>query len=662
MKTIREFFSTPFQLLLVVSFSLVAAFAIAIGAWAISQTIGDYLGEAMNERVARDMQLAQAFYDLQLREIEGITGRISHDPLVIENLAEPVEGTGGSRTIIEQQITNNLTGLTLGGNHVIGILDPEGKLLGGRLLLADGSQEPLPEGVSLKDLEAFQQVIASGSTLATTEIIPAEVLATVGLDSQAQIPILDTPKAAPELFDPREGEAGIGLVSGAPIRDAAGNLLGAAIAFHMFNNDFTLVDRIKEVAGIDTATIFLGDLRVSTNVMTEAGDRAIGTRLSEEVSQVVLEQGEEFIGPAFVVNEDYITRYDPLKNQAGEVIGILYVGARQAFFQRLISSFNSRIILVTFATILLTILITTPVSRAITRPLNQLKDLVQANRQVAAGDMAVRVPVRAGGEVGLLTSSFNSMLDNLQTTQDQLIQSEKLASLGQLAAGVAHELNNPLGTILLYSDILLKDLGPDSPYRADLEVIVNETKRCKGIVAALLEFARQNQVVAQPVDLNALIQNVVEVSRKQFEGKSIQFLLDLDPNLPTIQADQAQLQQVIVNLVENARDAMPAGGTVTINTHSGPAGMVTLEVSDTGMGIAPENLSKLFTPFFTTKPIGIGTGLGLAIIYGIIKLHRGQINVRSELEKGTTFTIHLPIKHQGTSNPAGMNFNQNRTQ
>jgi two-component system NtrC family sensor kinase len=288
-----------------------------------------------------------------------------------------------------------------------------------------------------------------------------------------------------------------------------------------------------------------------------------------------------------------------------------------------------------------------------------LKDLVAANRQVADGDMSVRVAVRGGGEVGLLTSSFNSMLDNLQATQDQLIQSEKLASLGQLAAGVAHELNNPLGTILLYSDILLKDMGPDSPYRADLEVIVNETKRCKGIVAALLEFARQNQVMAQPTDLNALIQNVVEMTRKRYEDESIEIILDLDQNLPTIQTDQAQLQQVLVNLIENSEDAMPWGGKLFIRTRNGPAGMITIEVEDTGKGIPPENLTKLFTPFFTTKPIGVGTGLGLAIIYGIIKLHRGQINVRSELDKGTTFTIHLPIKHQSSANSLQLDFSRN---
>ena len=650
-QSIRELFSAPFQLILVISFSLVAALSIAIGTWAISQTISGYLEEAMNERVARDMQLAQAFYDLTLREIEGVTQRLAMDPQVSAHLLEGSgQGDASALAVINGQIFNQLSGLTLGGNHLVAVLDAQGNQLAGRLVHVGGEQSLIDPPGNWGSLEIVQRAMSTGENLAGTEVISSDMLSQVGLADQARIAVLDTPKAAPELFDPREGTAGLALVSVSPVKDQAGEVTGAVMAVHLFNNDFTLVDRIKQVAGIDTATIFLGDLRVSTNVMTPEGERAIGTRVSEEVSQVVLYQGKEYVGPAFVVNENYITRYDPLRNHAGEAIGILYVGAKQITFYRLVNILNRRIILVAFGTILLTIFLTTPVSRTITRPLNQLKDLVAANRRVAEGDMLVRVPVKAGGEIGLLTGSFNSMLDTLQTTQDQLVQSEKLASLGQLAAGVAHELNNPLGTILLYSDILLKETGPDSPHRADLEIIVNETKRCKGIVLNLLEFARQNQVVAQPTDLNALIEQVVELERKRFEGSAVEITHQLDPNLPDIEADPGQLMQVVVNLIENGVDAMPQGGTLTLRTRNEPKGMVTLEAEDTGTGIPTENLGKLFTPFFTTKPVGIGTGLGLAIIYGIIKMHRGQINVRSEVGKGTLFTIQLPVHLQGSKN------------
>ena len=249
------------------------------------------------------------------------------------------------------------------------------------------------------------------------------------------------------------------------------------------------------------------------------------------------------------------------------------------------------------------------------------------------------------------------MLDTVQNTQDQLVQSEKLASLGQLAAGVAHELNNPLGTILLYSDIVKKETDPNSPHAEDLDIIVRETKRCKGIVSALLEFARQNQVIAQPTDLNTLILKVAELEIKNCEALSVQIHLKLYPKLPKIQADPAQLTQVVVNLIENALDAMPEGGSLFIRTINEPEGMVTVEFEDTGMGIPAEHLSRLYTPFFTTKPIGQGTGLGLAIIYGIIKLYRGQIFVHSEVNKGTKFTIQLPIKLLGVKTNENSNFN-----
>jgi len=643
-KYLRNLFSAPFQFVLAISFSVVSALTIFLGSLAISLVMRNYLASAMNERVDRDMHLAESYYNLTLEEIKGLTASLSSDYVVLENLPLSLQGDIAAQSRLAEPIDNHLKGLLFTGNQTIAIVDPEGKGLIHCHVINNETTCQTQTSLNCQPLSIFQQAIQNRQQLFSTEVIPVEILESVTLAEQAKISILETPKASPRLYDAREGEAGLALTSVSPILDSAGAIHGAVIAFHLFNNDFTLVDRIKDIAGIDTVTIFLGDLRVSTNVLTAEGERAIGTRLSEEVAQTVLFNEKEFIGTAFVVKENYITRYDPLRNHADQVIGILYVGARQSSFYRLVNIINQRIILFAIMMVLLTVVITTPVSRIITRPLNQLKDLIEANRQVASGDLSIRVPVSAPGEVGQLASSFNSMLDTLQSTQDQLVQSEKLASLGQLAAGVAHELNNPLGTILLYSDILLKEIEPDSPHNADLQMIVNETKRCKNIVASLLEFARQNQVVAQPTDLNALIEQVVELEAKHRRQENVLTDLQLDPNLPKIQADPSQLLQVLVNLIENAVDAMPGGGQLTIRTSNQPTGMITLEVIDTGTGIATDNLNKLFTPFFTTKRIGKGTGLGLAIIYGIIKMHRGQITVHSEVNQGTTFTIQLPIK------------------
>lgn len=643
-RLLRQHFAAPLQLVLVIVFSLVAAFTIVIGTVVISRVIRDYLAESMTERVDRDMQLAEALYDIRLQEIGGVARCLALDTVVQENLAAAKAGDASALALIDRQIVNNVALGTLAGNRLIAVLDSDGNVLAGRLVHADGAQVKLDSRGNWASLPVVVAALHAQTPLAATEVLPVEVLAEVGLAEQARISLIETPKATGPLFDPREGQAGLALTGVAPIRQETGDLLGIVLAFHLFNNDFTLVDQIKDIAGIDTVTIFFGDLRISTNVQTADGRRAIGTRISEEVGRVVLGQGLPYTGPAFVVNEDYITRYDPLFNHAGQVIGSLYVGARQAAFSRLVSALNERIALVALGTIFATFFLTGPVSRAITRPLKELRELAEANRRVARGDMSVRVPVRAGGDVGELAQSFNTMLDELQATQDQLVHSEKLASLGQLAAGVAHELNNPLATVLLYSDILLHESLPDDPRRADLEMIVGETKRCKSIVAALLDFARQNQVTAQPTDLNALILNVLETQRRRDMSSIITAIEELDPDLPQIEADPAQIHAVLVNLISNALEAMPDGGVLTLRTRSGPQGMVTFEVSDTGMGISAENQAKLFLPFFTTKPLGKGTGLGLAIVYGIVKMHRGQIAVRSQIGVGTTFTVHLPVR------------------
>ena len=235
----------------------------------------------------------------------------------------------------------------------------------------------------------------------------------------------------------------------------------------------------------------------------------------------------------------------------------------------------------------------------------------------------------------------------LQTTQQQLIQSEKQASLGQLAAGVAHELNNPLGTILLYADLLLKEIKEDIQESTDLKLIAKEAQRCKTIVSGLLNFSRQREVFCRRVDLNRLLEDTVNLIKTQKFRSNMQYHFELDPLMPPVELDPEQIKQVIVNLVMNAIEAMEERGNITVRSkYSKAPDKVEFSIIDDGPGIPPENVKKLFTPFFTTKQIGQGTGLGLAICYGIIKMHRGDIRVDTRAKKGSTFIVTLPRLHK----------------
>ncbi len=648
---IKDLYTGPFQATLVFSFTLVAAVTIGIGSWAIASTIQNYLEQAMNDRIARDIHLAETFYEIKLKQISGIASRLSTHPHVIEQIQAASQGDQEALSPINDELINKGEGLTLGGNHIIAILDTEGKFIAGREFSVEGQQLPLPLDGNWLELPVIQNTLNTGLPTAATEVIPAPLLAQVGMAEQARIPLIDTPRAAEKPFDPREGEAGLAMIGVSPILKN-GAIEGVAVVTHILNNDFTMVDQIRDAALIDTVTIFFGDLRISTNVLTAEGERAVGTRVSEEVAEVVLHNRQEYIGTAFVVHKNYITRYTPLLNHDQEIVGILYVGALQSTFQTLVNSVAQRISLVAFLTVLLTFLLTAPISLRITRPLKDLRQLSQTSQLVMQGDLDARVQPTAGGEVGLLEESFNQMLDTLQATQEQLVQSEKLASLGQLAAGVAHELNNPLSTIYLFCDLLLRTSGPHNQKHSDLETIMHETQRCKNIVGSLLDFARQHQVEAREMDLNTLIKTIINIEQKHSRYRDISIQTRLAPDLPLIQADPGQLQAVFTNLMTNAAEAMPPGGKLTITTSPYPRDMVTFTVQDNGEGIPPENLAKLFTPFFTTKPVGKGTGLGLAIVYGIVKMHRGQIHIQSEIGKGTRVTVQLPIHLPNTNPPS----------
>lgn len=232
----------------------------------------------------------------------------------------------------------------------------------------------------------------------------------------------------------------------------------------------------------------------------------------------------------------------------------------------------------------------------------------------------------------------------LEQAQFQLIRTEKLAALGQLAAGVAHEINNPLGTITIYAHILNKSLDADDPRKEDIDLIISEANRTKEIVQGLLSFARETKLKPGDTDINDLIEETLSLIANQVLFQNIKIKKTFGGNIPTLFADATQLKQVILNIMLNAAQAMEGRGSLTITT-AHDAGVISIKIKDTGPGITPEHVSKLFNPFFTTKEKG--TGLGLAISYGIVERHFGQIDVETEMGKGSTFIITLPVDVSG---------------
>jgi two-component system NtrC family sensor kinase len=510
---------------------------------------------------------------------------------------------------------------------------------------------------------AFPQIVSRSELLKESE----------ELAERAYLEFVETPKAAPR---PEEREEkGMILKAACPVLDESNRLLGVLYGGILINRNYEIVDRVKEIVfkdekykgrEIGTATIFQHDLRISTNVRNEKGERAIGTRVSREVNQAVLVGGMPWIDRAFVVNDWYITAYEPIKNIKGEIIGILYVG----MLERPYIDTTNRVIL-TFGVIAVccVALLLVMLYFSTTRIINPLHNMVLATQQIAKGDLSHKVDVQSKDEIGLLANSFNQMTSNLKTANEKLvewgrtlekkveertkelreaqahlIQTEKLASLGKLAAGVAHEINNPLGGILIYSHLLLEDMDRDSPYYQNLEKIVKETTRCKDIVKGLLEFARPKEPETTSININELLDKSLSLVESQSLFQNIRVDKQYALDLPLIVADSSQLQQVFMNIILNAADAMQGNGDMTLRTSVDVDDKnLMIEFTDTGPGISEENKKKIFDPFFTTKEVGQGTGLGLAISYSIIRKHQGTIDVLSAPGKGATFIVRLPV-------------------
>lgn len=298
--------------------------------------------------------------------------------------------------------------------------------------------------------------------------------------------------------------------------------------------------------------------------------------------------------------------------------------------------------------------------RFINRP---IKEILAGMRGVANGNLNYSIPITSCGEFAYLANSFNQMTDNLKKaveeiqnkeiileqkvkelddTREQLVRSAKFASLGKLAAGVAHEINNPLAIVLNFSHILLRKLKGELSYEANLETIIKQTTRCSEIVKGLLDFAKEEPPEKKEIDINELIEKTLSLLINQSLFLNIETKKDFNVNLPKIMVDPDQLQQVFMNIMINAAEAMKDGGSLTITTRC-DTNFVEVEFTDTGCGIPSDFIDRIFDPFFTTKEVGQGIGLGLAVTYGIIQRHNGSIEVKSKEGVGTTFIVKLPI-------------------
>jgi len=252
------------------------------------------------------------------------------------------------------------------------------------------------------------------------------------------------------------------------------------------------------------------------------------------------------------------------------------------------------------------------------------------------------------------------LIERQQSRYDQLaLQTEKLSALGRMAAGIAHEINNPLAGILLFSTNMLKKLPPDSPLKEGLEIIVQETIRCKTIIQELLEFSRESKPQMKSIRLNELILKVIHILENELRLRHIRLETHLEEDLPALLLDENQIEQVLLNIILNAVQAIEERGEITIRTYADAARTcVVCEIQDNGIGIPAQDLSKIFEPFFSTKPKG--TGLGLAVSYGIIQKHRGHIDVASAPGKGTTFKIEFPFPQERVGHETDPDFSDRR--
>ncbi len=505
----------------------------------------------------------------------------------------------------------------------------------------------------------------------------------------AHTPLVPTRAARP---DPRTVEdRGLMIQVAIPIQGPDGRGLGVLEGGVLLNGNQSIVDRLNTIVYQDaslplgsqgTATLFLGDTRIATNVRLFEGQRALGTRASQAVADKVLDRGEPWLGAAFVVNDTYVSGYQPLTDTSGRRIGMLYVGFLESPLRETLYKALAGLFLLFLLVSGLGTLAALGGARAIFRPLERMAGVIA---RIEGGEDSARIgPTASRDELGRLARAFDHLLDSvaarrwelqrsaeeldrkvalrtaaledanatLRRAQQQLVMNEKLTAIGELTAGVAHEINNPVAVIQGNLDLLREVLGDGiGPVRQEIRLIDEQTRRIHAIVTKLLQFARPGDFAgyAEPTDVNGVLSDCLVLTRHNLNRARVTVALKAQAGSP-VEMNRGELQQVLINLIVNALQAMPEGGSLTLDSRdigpadrlpgTGPFEGVLVGVEDTGEGIAAGDLDRIFDPFFTTKK-QTGTGLGLSISYAIVQRYGGRITVESDPGRGTRFTLWL---------------------
>ena len=644
------FYSTRSKLILSffgISF-LVCGIALLVGGQLLYKAV---LNEATN-RVRLDLNAAREIY---LSRIKGV--KVALNITTLGPVFRSALGRQDAHKIIPL-LTNIARQTEL---DFVGIVTKEGKTLVriGPNSIPKENSPPNP----IANLALHQRIAVAGTVALSNGFLFAE---NPELADRARIKLVPTKRGTsrPE----SEELSGMALAAAVPVFDS-GNFLGVLYGGVLLNLSQEIVDRVRDTVfqheiykgqSIGTATIFFKDIRISTNVLSPDGSRAIGTVASEEVTKCVLTDGKKWVDRAFVVNDWYITAYEPIEDIFGQRIGMLYVGVLEAKYADVRWKALSLFIMITLAGMALALGLGYIIANKMGQP---VKQLIKASNQVSQGNLSPEIGPVSKSELGVLQKTFKQMLTSLQENKRQkveseikLLQSEKQASIGKLAGGVAHEINNPLTGIFTFTHMLLRRQDIPEDVRTDLETIGQETERVRKIVKGLLDFSRQTELDREPTDVNRLVRFTLSLVENQALIKGVSLHFEPGEGLPMLVLDRNQMQSVFLNIVINALDATDPGGSITVTSgmgvsasHPGQNGIEIL-CTDTGCGIPSENLNKLFDPFFTTKEVGHSTGLGLSVSYGIVERHGGTIWVQSNVGKGSTFKIWLPIEEQSVGN------------